>query len=262
MAQNDGYDFNLDYPVMIEMNDELNIEATICNIILDTADTYHTVKLESPTLGTHTLTESDNETYIYSELIPPNPEYFPEISGEISLYEGPLLITSEPFSFEIYYGLDYEFQTINNSDTQNFTIYANLTTHTGNIPLDNGEAYIEVYLEGIYQEKKYCSIEQVTTPTVFSKSISLSQYGEYRFDMYLDDGINSTDHLLGTYSFEHIDYSGSQEPEPDPDPTPDTNTPVNQSPIPVFAGVMVPSIGIPSGIIGFVLYRKKLQSDT
>ena len=262
MAQNDGYDLTLDYPATLEMDDEFSITATICNIILDTADTYHTVKLESNTLGNHELTKSTDETYIYSQTIPLNKTYFPQISGEICLYEGPILITSETFSFDTFYEWNYDLQIVNNSDLQEFTIHANLSSFTGLHPLEDGEATIDIYKDDIFQQSTYCSIDYVGTPTVYTKSITLSEYGEYRFDVYLYDGINTSKHFLQSYIYAYEDPSGSGDPDPDSPPDSNSTNSPPQIPPSIIMPIIIPSICIPLGVLGFVTYRKKFQTDT
>jgi hypothetical protein len=262
MAQNDGYDLSLDYSDTLEMDDEFSITATICNIILDTADTYHTVKLESNTLGNHELTKSMDETYIYSQTIPLNATYFPQISGEICLYEGPILINSEPFTFETLYEWDYDLQIVNNSDVQEFMIHANLSSFTGLHPLEDGEATIDIYKDDIFQQSTYCSIVQEDIPTIFAKSITLSEYGEYRFDVYLRDGINSTKHFLQSYTYAYEDTSGSEDPDPDPPPDSNSTNSPTQFPPSIILPIVIPAICIPLGVLGFVTYRKKIQTDT
>lgn len=268
MVHHDGYKFNLDYESVVQLNGQNLITATICNIILDTADTYHTVKLESDILGTFTLTETENETYEFLADIPLDPSYYPTITGELCLYEGPFLIASEPFTFDTTYELNYEFQAINNSDVQEFFINASLSTYTGLCELSNGEGIIRTHRNGELLYDNHFSVEQMGTYTEFSKSITLPEYGEYRFDLYLNDGFNETEHYIGshTYLYQNTSDSGSDDPpaDPDPDPNPDSES-SNQVPVvppPVVLGVSIPLFVLCTVVIGYTTYRKKSQTNT
>jgi hypothetical protein len=203
MAHHDIYRIKVDYPSLVPLTTEFNFSTCISNIILDTIDIYHTLKFESDLLGSHTLTDPEDGVYTFQADIPLNPNLYPVVEGEINLYEGPNVIISYPISFDTVYGLQYEVSRVNRTAFQEFNIIAKFNTPTGLYELENGEAYIKTYVNGTLLHDTTLDNTKCGTYSNFSKVLSLQDYGDYHFDVYLADGVNNSFRNIGTYAYEY-----------------------------------------------------------
>ncbi len=264
MAVNDEYRCIIDYDTTVQLNGCNYINASICNIVLEGLGPYAILKLESEQLGTHTFDETGEGNYEYIANVPLDPANYPIVYANVCLYEASQRIKGYPFSFTTEYIFDSLFSVSNSTDTRDIVIQAHLSTATGNVSLYNGIAYVDIYRNGEFVQKKFLNMQDYADHTEFIDTISYNLSGEYRLELYVNDGLETSYHHIGTYIFTYIASSDSVfsgfpfllDMEFN---TEKNNVSLKANSMALFP-LFISLIALPIGIIAYTTYRKKKRS--
>ena len=100
MAKNDDIKISAQYSDSVKLGGNINITVSLQNIVLREFGPYINVKFESDQIGKITFTKQSDSTF-YTELtIPDNPNNYPRVIGNITIYSGSLKIQEFPISFQ------------------------------------------------------------------------------------------------------------------------------------------------------------------
>jgi len=197
MARNDEVriDMTHDNPVML--GDYCHLSVALGNLVLERFGSYVTVKFESEFSGTivmDAVPEGIHETYLY---IPTDPTCYPIASGHVSVYDGVNKIATQEVHIDTTYELMKSISWKNTSKTLSITINASQKFGTGETPLLEGNAYIEIYKDDEFFSTEQFSQKDFLTWTMFSLIYTPTSSNSYRIMIYLDDGYASEPILMG-----------------------------------------------------------------
>ncbi|TXT58834.1 MAG: hypothetical protein BAJALOKI1v1_1540001 [Promethearchaeota archaeon] len=261
MACEDDYRCEIDYFPQVQLNGQNKISISICNIILEELGPYANLKFESTQLGTHSFEKLLNNTYRYIANAPLDPNNYPMIYGNICIYEISEKVAEYPLSFNTFYEFSADFSLTNTSTDCQINIISNLTTASGVRPLYDGTAYIKLFYNQKYVKTFYLTRQEFVDHTEFMNSIALSTAGTYRVEAYVNDGIDSNDHYLGSSTFEYRGSSGSTSLSllliPTASSSTHTNNGIASGNTTTLFPLLIMLFAFPIGILAYVAYRKK-----
>jgi prenyltransferase beta subunit len=264
MADTDEYRLKMDYDEVVQLDGQNYLNVSICNIILEGLGPYAVVKYESDQLGSYPLIENEEGYYELSLEVPLHPDNYPLIAGNLSLYESSEKIIEYPFSFSTEYLFHSSFSVNNNTNEYEIEINTHLSTAIGNRSLYEGEGYIKVYRNSEFLEVVNLCQQNNDHSTEFVETIILSQTGDYRFELYINDGINSTDHFIGEHQFVYTLPSESKSKDFPLLLTTESKVAQNNAIPSIHTSTLFPIllslISVPIGIIAYTAYKKKQRS--
>jgi prenyltransferase beta subunit len=274
MAEKDEYRLNMEYTNVVQLKGYLSINASICNIVLDRLGPYAFIKFESDQLGSYPLSEKGAGLYELHLQIPIHPNNYPLITGNLTLYETGAIIDKYPFSLSTDYSFGAELNINANENKREVTIHASLTTATGNSSLYDGSGYAEIYRDDHFIGTQNLALQNYAKYTELMDTITVEQSGDYRFEFYVNDGINSTEHHIGSYDFP---YTAPEDPDPVPDSSSlsfalallsggeESDGDGISTPTMKNGGVLIPLIitlvSISVGVVAFSSYKKKTRTN-
>lgn len=209
MARNDDVriDASDNGPIMLGEYYHLSIE--LGNLVLEQFGSYVTVKFESEFASSillDVLPDGSHEKYIY---IPTDTSCYPLASGYISVYDGLNKIATQEIIIDTTYELTKSVSWTNTSKTLSITINASQKFGTGQNPLLEGNAYIEIYRDGALFSTEDFTQKDFLTWTMFSLLYTPLNSDSYQIMIYLDDGYASEPILMGETQ---ISFTGNPSP--------------------------------------------------
>jgi len=197
MARNDDVriDATQDGPILLGEYCHLSVE--LGNLVLEKFGPYATVKFESEFAGSSVLDVLPDGTYEKSIYIPADPSCYPLASGYISVYEGLDKIATQEIFISTYYELIKSVSWTNTSKTLLITINASQKFGTGQTPLFEGHAYIEIYKDQVFFKNIEFTQKDFLTYTIFSLLYTPLNTDSYRILIYINDGYASESILMG-----------------------------------------------------------------
>lgn len=100
MAKNDDIKISAQYLDSVKLGGINNITVSLQNIVLREFGPYINVKFESDQIGKIPFTKQSDYTFNTELTIPDNPNNFPRVTGNITIYSGSLKIQDFPISFQ------------------------------------------------------------------------------------------------------------------------------------------------------------------
>lgn len=100
MAKNDDIKISAQYSSPVKLGGINNITVSLRNIVLREFGPYVTVKFESDQIGKILFTKRSDGTFQTELTIPDNPNNYPSVNGNITIYSGSLKIQEFPISFQ------------------------------------------------------------------------------------------------------------------------------------------------------------------
>ncbi len=161
------------------------IEASLCNLILDSFGPTVTVKFESEELGTIILDKNGENLYekdIYLDL---NPDYLPKIDGKICVYSGIERIIETPVEINTDIDIISEYRFVNNSNSITVEFNYTVNTSSGYSPMSGMDMYASVFLNDSFIENISLDSSQVGQKNHFNLTYGLAELGQYIFDFYV-----------------------------------------------------------------------------
>ncbi|TXT67560.1 MAG: exported protein of unknown function [Promethearchaeota archaeon] len=201
MATEDEYRYEIDMSPEILLEGENQISVSICNIVLEELGSYATVKIESEQLGIHTFERLFNGSYEYNAHVPLESNNFPMIYANICVYENLDKVAEYPISFSTSYELNTDFSISGTSSNREIEISASITSALGDRPLYDGTVYANIYHNGEFLETILMQKQEFSDYTKFKGNFELRISGNYRVEVYVNDGINLTDCSIGISQF-------------------------------------------------------------
>ena len=237
------------FPDNVALGDSFDIFVELGNIIVKDYGEYTSIKLESSQLGTILLDRLDNNTYTKSDIfVSMNTENFPNISGNITIYEGATLRSSFPFTIATNYDVLTQISKRELSDGIRITVEGSFVFGTGIEPLYESEVYCIIYRNGEEVGNIIFSSSDSATYTNFILEYKPIQGGSYLFNIYLDDKFQEDDRFLGQISYAYLPSN----------PGGSNLSPYYQAEILSSIPLIVGLIGAPLGIMVFTS-RDKLK---
>ncbi|MFO7797531.1 MAG: hypothetical protein R6W84_15405 [Promethearchaeia archaeon] len=203
MAKNDKYRYNINFDDVILLDSYSMITVEIQNLILNSIGQYGSLKFESDQLGEYAFTEFGEGVFRCNVFVPFDVSNYPTIEGNISRYEFSTKQEVIPISFNTTYELFSEINFLENANTINIEINCSLNIASGSRNLPDGESFMHIYHEGEYIATDSLSYQQNGDYTKYFLEYEYTQFGNYSFELYVNDGLNESDHFIGKIMTQH-----------------------------------------------------------
>ncbi|MHA1281897.1 MAG: prenyltransferase/squalene oxidase repeat-containing protein [Promethearchaeota archaeon] len=256
VAKHSELDINAEYYNNIQLGSYNMINVSIYNLILDEFKTSISVFYESEQLSTSVcLNKVGDNDYIGEVYIPPNPENFPGVIGFICIYDGITKIAEFELNFNTTYEL--KFGSSIEENINNLFIYVNVSiiTSNGYQAIHGAQLFAKLFLDNSYLGDIYFNSEIKDNYTLFSKTLILEDYGEYKIELYLDDTFRDNFQLIHTEFFNfYSNENNNSNTDSNSDNINNNELPINFAPIPILLAAL-PSIAL----IYAILLAKKSE---
>ena len=238
-----------DYPSTVILGDIFPLSVEFGNLIVADYGIYTTVRFESIQLGIIPFEKLDNNTYAISDIfIPAEINNYPEVKGNISIYEGITLRASFPISIDTKYEHVITVSTQHLSKGIRFLVEGSYAFGSGIEPLYECDVYAVICRNGVQNNTIYFSREDGTDLSTFRLTYEFPLGGEYEFSLYLQDPFQSSPILFDSLEVTYL------KPVPGETVIPDTYHTDLAMAIPLAIGCMI----APLGVVGYTS-REKLK---
>ncbi|MFX1501150.1 MAG: hypothetical protein ACFFDH_09335 [Promethearchaeota archaeon] len=193
MARNSKIQIEAHYSDTIQLGSVNKMEASLYNLILKDFGNYITFKFESPQIGTYVFSKTSNNTYIHDIPVPVSYESYPMIGGYLRAYEGAQLKAEQYVSFSTNYTLEYNVKYSSELSRIVFEINTSIVANGVYFPLTSGRVYMKVYKNGNFVREVQATHLQLLDKSVFTISYNPTKTGQFSFEIYLNDGISSSE---------------------------------------------------------------------
>ena len=201
MAKNDQVRINANYPQSIALGSSIIFSVDLDNIILTNFGQYTTVKLVSVQLGTFVFDQTVNHTHQKEIHIPVDPNNYPLIVGELSVYDGSTKVAQLPISFITNFDTIYGISISKTESRIEILVNASHRFASGEQPIFDGSMLAHVYRAGNYIDTVFLTSEHGLQSTEFKLVYRPSYSGIYYFELYLDDPYHSSSQFVIDTSF-------------------------------------------------------------
>jgi hypothetical protein len=133
--------------------------------------------------------------------IPTNPEYYPQVTGDIVVYDGLTPIAIYPITIQTTYGIAHSFSWSNTTESLTIVVNASQTFEMGDNPLLEGQVHADVYKNDSFYSQLTFTRQDLLRSSIFSLIFTPIQKGEYRLEVYFDDGYMPEEELLAEIIF-------------------------------------------------------------
>jgi prenyltransferase beta subunit len=203
MAKNDEVRINASYSDSVALGGSNNFIVSLVNLVLSDFGQYTTVKLESIQLGTFVFDQGANNTHQKDIHIPVDPNNYPTILGELSVYDGSLKIAQLPISFTTHFDSIYGVLISKTPSRIEIVVNASHRFVSGEQPIFDGEMLAHIYRGGDYIDTVFLTSENGLQSTEFTLIYRPSYSGVYDFELYLNDAFHSNPQFVvdATYTY-------------------------------------------------------------
>ena len=201
MAKNDQVRINAKYSQSTTLGSSNIFTVDLANIILSNFGQYTTVKLESVQLGTYVFDQKINNTHEIEIHIPVDPNNYPVIIGELSVYDGSSKIAQLPISFTTNFDTIYEISISKTESRIEVIVNASHRFASGEQPIFEGSMLANVYRAGNYIDTVFLTSENGLQNTEFTLVYRPSYSGIYDFELFLEDPYHSNPEFVVDTSF-------------------------------------------------------------
>jgi prenyltransferase beta subunit len=183
-----------------------HMQVSLHNLILRDFGTYITFKFESAQIGTYIFSKLSNNSYVYDIPIPLSSINYPTVEGYLRAYEGAIMKAELYVSFCTNYTLDYTVKSNYDLTSFAFEINASLMANDQYFPTPSGSSYMKVYRDNEYVHEIQATLQDFSDYSQFQLIYHPLITGQYRFDVYLHDGISGSVLLITstTYNIDEI----------------------------------------------------------
>ncbi|MFX0074349.1 MAG: hypothetical protein ACFE96_02830 [Candidatus Hermodarchaeota archaeon] len=214
MAKNDQVRINAQYSDSVTLGASNTFSVSLDNLILSDFGQYTTVKLESAQLGTIVFDQTVNNTHEKEVYIPVEPNNYPTIYGELSVYDGSTKVAQLAVSFSTNFDTIYDVSISKTESRIEIIVNASHRFASGEQPIFDGSMLAHIYRSGNYIDTLVLLTEHGLQSTEFRMIYRPSYSGVYEFELYLEDPYHSAPHFVIDTSYT---YTGSG-PPPGEDP--------------------------------------------
>jgi hypothetical protein len=201
MAKNDQVRLNARYSQSVTLGSSNTFSVDLVNLILSDFGQYTTVKLESVQLGTIVFDQMSNHTHQKEIHIPVDPNNYPVVIGELSVYDGSSKVAQLPISFNTNFDTIYGISISKTESRIEIIVNASHRFASGEHPIFNGSMLAQVYRSNNYIDTVFLSSEHGLQSTEFALVYRPSYSGIYDFALYLDDPYHSSAQFVMDTSF-------------------------------------------------------------
>ncbi|MFX1377908.1 MAG: hypothetical protein ACFFA4_02345 [Promethearchaeota archaeon] len=166
-----------------------HMEVSLYNLILRDFGTYITFKFESEQIGSFVFSKLSNNSYVYNIPIPINSDCYPLIEGYLRAYEGMQVKAELYISFSTNYTLECEINYHSDLNGLLFKINVSILANYEKFPLTSGRSYAQIYRNNEYLDEIHAIHEDFSDYSMFSIIYNPSMTGEYKFELFINDGI-------------------------------------------------------------------------
>ena len=218
MAKSDNVRINPVFSDSVSLGGYNIITVDLCNMILNDFGIYTTVKLESDQLGVILFDYVENSTYQTTVFIPIEADNYPEVRGNITVYDGARRVSSHPISFNTTYGRILEFGFIESTSGIRFSLNGSHVYDSGIQPLFGTIIFARVYLNGQELGVHTFDSRSDQTRSEYWFEYIPTESGEYYFEIYLEDGFSQVPSQVGntTFIFNSDEYGNPEKTVQDP----------------------------------------------
>jgi prenyltransferase beta subunit len=209
MAKNDRVRINAKYSKSVTLGSSNSFSVDLVNLILSDFGQYTTVKLESIQLGTFVFDQMANNTHQKEIHIPVDPNNYPVIVGELSVYDGSTKIAQLPISFTTNFDTIYSISISKTETRIEIIVNASHRFASGEQPIFDGSMLAHIYRGGNYIDTVVLLSEHGLQSTEFRIVYRPSYSGIYDFELYLEDPYHISPQIVIDTSFT---YTGSGPP--------------------------------------------------
>jgi len=203
IAKHDKFRYDISFDEPVQLDTDVMITVIINNLVLDGMSDYGSLVFESDQVGEFPFTEVSEGIYRSSVSVPLSDSNFPIVFGNVCRYEFSTKQEEVPIIIDTTYDFISDVMINENVHSVNFEINTSILTGSGQHALADGDSYIRVYREGEFLSQEQCSSQHYDTYTLFTTEYEYPNFGEYVFSVFVNDGINGTDHFLGNYTQEY-----------------------------------------------------------
>ncbi len=184
MSVEDEYRAETSNPSLVMLGKNLEIEAFICNIMLEEVGPYASIVFESTQLGTHNFINNGN-SYNVSVYVPTDSANYPMVSGKVCIYEGITKISEKLVTTNTFYDL-YVISSITESFGR-ISINGNISLVSGSgvQALFNTQFYAEISKDGKFLESTSLTVQNGMELSEVSLTYTPSEEGLYFISVYL-----------------------------------------------------------------------------
>lgn len=240
MAKDDDVSMEIQKDDIVYLGGTQNISVSIGNLVLEQLGTYVTVKFHSALLGTRLLAMLPDGSFSTNILIPNEPEYYPLIEGNITVYNGLTMIKQKCISFQTTYDLITSYSWENNSGVILVTLTASQDCANESDPLLYGTAYGKVYKDDTFLRTFSMTRDDESDSSDFSFSYVPLSHGSFVIELFLNDGYDEVDLEVGEIAF---DISSPPDPISEPDP-------LEPDEISMSVGMIIGFLSVPGVSVG------------
>ena len=201
MAKNDQVRINAIFSDSITLGSNNLFSVDLVNLMLSDFGQYTTVKLESVQLGTFVFDQMTNHTHQKEIHIPVDPNNYPLVIGELSVYDGSTKVAQLPISFNTTFDTIYGISISKTESKIEIIVNASLRFASGEQPIFDGSMYADVYRGGNYIDTVFLTSENELQSTLFRFVYRPSYNGIYYFELYLDDTYHPNSQFVVDTSF-------------------------------------------------------------
>ncbi|MFX1437975.1 MAG: hypothetical protein ACFFAA_12375, partial [Promethearchaeota archaeon] len=201
MARTSQIGIEAHYSNCCSLGTENRLTVSLYNLILRDFGTYITFKFESEQIGSYVFSKTANDSYIYDLPIPVSSIAYPKVEGYLRAYEGTQIKAESFVSFSTNYTLDHNVKSY--YDLSSFKLEINASILAGDLwyPTTSGNVYVRIYRNGDYIREVQAIRDDLDGYSTFRIIYNPQITGEYRFEVYLNDGISGAVVLIKTISY-------------------------------------------------------------
>ncbi|MHA1413544.1 MAG: prenyltransferase/squalene oxidase repeat-containing protein [Promethearchaeota archaeon] len=185
-----------DEPVLLGNTFLLSVNT--CNLVLENLGPYGTIKFYSKSVGAISLEFFNNNTYQGRIFVPFTSENYPDLSGNILLYDGALLIANHSVLIPTEYQTFIKTKIEHQLNSVEISIIGSYISQSGSEPMYNANVLAVITLNNNSFETLKFIHEDKLDHSLFSLSFKPELQGNYTLKIYLDDGISSDFNLIAT----------------------------------------------------------------
>ncbi|MBD3256260.1 MAG: hypothetical protein GF383_14275 [Candidatus Lokiarchaeota archaeon] len=188
MAKTDQVRISTDYPAVVDIGDTATINASLCNVVVENFGDSVDVYFLSGQVGFVDMPQQPDGSYQGSFLVPVEPQSYPCVTGIIRVFEGSLQIASKFFSIETNYSLSVGANVSKNERSVDIMFAGSMVCSSSILPLDNADAYAEVYKNGQLYDNISISKTDYANYSWFQAVYSPAANGIYEISVLVQDG--------------------------------------------------------------------------
>ncbi|MBD3211526.1 MAG: hypothetical protein GF311_02875 [Candidatus Lokiarchaeota archaeon] len=200
MARNGEIEYKLFFDQIIELGSNFTLRVDVNNIVLDGLTDYDSFKFESLQLGEYQLIHTGDGRFENELYIPIIQSNYPIIVGNITRYKYFRKVDQIPISIETRYELITDVKAVKKVNSIDLSVNISILSGATHHSLENGTVWTNITCNGEVIEEKSFLTDSFGSYVLCFLHYKYSTFGNYNFELFVNDGINQSDHLIQTIS--------------------------------------------------------------